>query len=440
MQINKPTILLISSANPTKGPGIMSLNTYSAFKKAGYDIDLLTLYKCKDCPDFLYVYDKNKLFFIIKKALLNLKKFIVELFFACKNKHKVKPNLGYDFFYRVEEVPPVPVKDVLKKITKKYDLVFINFWQEMLSFKTVDAIYEKLHCKFRFAFVDYSPMSGGCHFTNDCDRYQVGCGSCPAFNSRNSHDFTNHNVMFRKHIYEKIQPTITGNSYMFTFFSKSFLLRDVKHWDKAYPIIDLEKFKPHDVQRARKRFLGEHNNKFVLLFGSQQLDNERKGVRYLIEALNLFYDKLSHGEREDVVVVSIGEHFDLIKSYIKFNSVGLGMLPIDELPFVYSMADLFLCSSINDAGPMMVNQALCCGTPVVGFKMGACLDAVLGKNTGICVPLKDVSAFSDAINKIYRQTPYERNVMTQNCLKHAKETYSAQAMVNRVINAYNNCN
>ena len=362
------------------------------------------------------------------------------MFFSLKDSVSIEPKDGYNFFYRNEENPPIPIKLVLSKINRKYDLVFINFWQGMLSFKTVDAIYEKLHCQFRFAFVDYSPMSGGCHFTNGCEKYQTGCGECPAFNSHNSKDFTYRNVLYRAKVYDKIQPVISGNSYMFSFYEKSYLLKNVKNWSKAYPIIDLRVFHPHDIRCSRYEYSID-NDAFVLLIGSQQLDNERKGVKYLVSALNSFYNSLTFEEKKQVLVVAIGDNFDKIENKIKFKTKGLGFVNVQDLPKIYSMADLFLCSSINDAGPMMVNQALCCGTPIVGFEMGACLDAVKGKGTGYCVPVKDVQAFAQSLQTFFYLSSTEKEKVRQNCINYSQKVYSDEAFVKRVINSYNSaCN
>lgn len=104
MQKSKPTILLISSANPTIGPGIMSLNSYSAFKKAGYDIDLLTLYKCKSNPEFLYIYDNTTLLFKIVKIWLKLKTKIIALFFSLKDSVSIEPKDGYNFSIEMKKI------------------------------------------------------------------------------------------------------------------------------------------------------------------------------------------------------------------------------------------------------------------------------------------------------------------------------------------------
>lgn len=48
-------ILYISSLDPTKGPGAISMDHYKALKTIGYKIDLLTLLPVINFPEFKYV-------------------------------------------------------------------------------------------------------------------------------------------------------------------------------------------------------------------------------------------------------------------------------------------------------------------------------------------------------------------------------------------------
>ena len=97
-----------------------------------------------------------------------------------------------------------------------------------------------------------------------------------------------------------------------------------------------------------------------------------KGISYLVEALQKLSRMLSEKMCSEVLLVAIGNDFDKLKPLLPANidSLGLGFVSKDELPEIYSMCDMYLCSSVNDAGPMMVNQSLCCGTPVVGLRYG----------------------------------------------------------------------
>lgn len=437
MQENKPRILIISSADPTIGPGVLSANYYDAYKSQGYEVDLLTLNKCVTRPEFLYVRDNTT----FVGRFVTMAKFIIRRLYnvlsSVRHQRLSAPKSGYGFFYFREDNPPVSTTKVLANIEKQYDMVQILFWQGMLSFETVLAIYRKLKCFFIFNCVDYSAMSGGCHFTGDCERYKTGCGCCEAYDSKDPHDFTWFNVQYRKKVYDEVNPVVTGNSYMFRFYDQSVLLKGRSRIN-SYPIIDLKAFRPSDRASLHSRYGISEQKTFKILFGCQSIKDERKGIKYLIEAINSFLGQLSETERKQVLVMAIGKDFDVVKQQLsEVDSHDFGFVSINELPSIYSLADVFLCSSVNDAGPMMVNQSLCCGTPVVGFEMGACLDAVKGKGTGYCVPLRDSKAFADCIEKIYRQTAEEREVMRKKCVEHARKTYSYEAAVKRMVGAYN---
>ena len=346
---------------------------------------------------------------------------------------------GYFFFYTYEDRPPVPSSCVLKVIKKKYDLVVIVFWQELLSFKTVEQIYDKLHCQIQFSGVDYSHMSGGCHFTGECQNYKTGCGMCPAFHSKFKNDFTAWNVKYRKRVYEKVKPVVWGNLYMSSFYKKSYLLKKARIAIGQAPIIDTSIFKPLDTSSLRGKYNISEEVSFIIFFGCQDLNDERKGIKYLLEAFEVLYKKMK-GTAKNVLVISAGSNFDKIKDAIPFKSKSFGYVPMNLLPELYSLATCFVCPSVNDAGPMMVNQSLCCGTPVVGFDMGAVKQVVKGKGSGICVPLCNSEALADGLMKIMQLSTDEYRKMSERAREISIQTSSYSAQADLMIDIYNKYN
>jgi len=403
---DKPKILYISSASPVRGPGAIGWRHVKNLKAAGYDVDMLTLNKEPLCPDVLYIKKETYINKIISR--------IIKLFFVRL------PERPHYFFYRKESSPPVPVRKVLSKITKEYNLVIIYFWQDMLSFKTVEAIYDKLNKPVVFFFSpDYSHMAGGCHFTCDCVQYKTGCGNCPAIKSNNENDFTRWNVEYRKRFYERVKPVVFGNSYMNMFYSQSYLLRDARIVT-TLPNFDVVKYRPIDKKQVRTNF-GIEDDTFVIAFGCQQLSDPRKGMVYLVETLKILREKLTEKESKKVMLLVAGGDYLQIKDSLPFESIGIGLLPIERLPEFYSAANIFVCPSVNDAGPSMVSQSIACGTPVVGFKMGALLDVVLDRGTGYCAELKNCEDLANGINKFYRMNNKEYAVISKQCRQFALE-------------------
>ncbi len=418
---NKPRILYISSASPVRGPGVIGWGHVKNLRAAGYDVDMLTLFKEPSLPEVLYIKKDS----FTNRFLTRLKK---RLFVRL-------PGRPHYFFYKKESTPPVSVRKVLSQITKDYDLVFIYFWQEMLSFKTVEAIYDKLnHPVIFFLCPDYSHMSGGCHFTCDCERYKTGCGKCPAIKSKKENDFTRWNVEYRKRFYEKVKPVVLGNNYMNMFYRQSYLLGNARTELTSY-VFDVTTYKPVNRNEARTS-LGIDDDVFVIAFGCQQLSDPRKGILYLVKSLEILKKKLPKSNRKRIILLVAGNDYLRIKESLPFDSMGTGYLPVEKLSEFYSAANIFVCPSVDDAGPSMVAQSISCGTPVVGFKMGAMLDVVLDKGTGYCAELMDSEGLANGILKYYQMNDEEYDAVTKHCRQFALENSCFDRRIEKWMELY----
>lgn len=419
-----PSLLIISSADPTVGPGRVGLDYYNAFKSCNKEVDLLTLYSVKGRPDIISVYRRpSKIRFLFNK---------IRYFFTGLRKERA----GYCFFYTYESMPQVPVKRVLSLINKEYDAVLIFFWQGMLSFATIEGIFEKLHCQIHFMGVDYSQMSGGCHFTRDCHRFEVGCGKCPGIYSNRERDFTFHNVRYRQDIYNRIKPIVHGNLYMRkSYYERSFLLKNARV-EPSHDIFDMEEYYPMDKSFLRDKYRIPGGKKFILFFGCQGLSDKRKGMNYLLESLSLFWKSITQIHRDELLLLIAGSDIEAIKERIQFDYLFVGFVPLAQMPELYSLSDVFLSPSIDDAGPTMVNQALCCGTPVVAFEMGAALESVKDKGTGYCAKLKDCVDFARGIDFIYNLSKKDYDNMSKLCREVAFKHTSFEAHVNDFLRIY----
>ncbi|MBR4271268.1 MAG: glycosyltransferase [Bacteroidales bacterium] len=390
---------------------------YKALAEANVEVDLLTKYPVEGHPEFLFVNHKESIWDKVKNKI----------------RHKLlKPKAGYYFFYKKEIHPPMPVKKVLAKISKPYDMVCVLFWQGLLSFMTIDAIYDKLRCTFLFICADYSPMAGGCHFTCSCEKYRTGCGECEALGSHDKNDFTAWNVRYRKKVYDKVKPIVGCNSYMMQFFNRSYLLKDVRK-EIIYPVINTEIFKPLNRSELIAKHNIDKNKKFIVFLGCQSLSDSRKGIGLLIEALKLFHSQMSEDERNGVLLICAGKNFSTIEPMLPFESKDFGFVGVEMLPELFSLADVFLCPSVYDAGPMMVNQSLCCGTPVVGFEMGSCLHVVKDCGTGYCAKVGDVDDFAKGVNWIYNLSYSDKEKLRTHCRNFGAEHHSYQAFAKKIL-------
>lgn len=438
MPDKKPGILIISATDPTKSSGVVAMNFYNALKKSGYDVDFLTKHYVKSHPDFLYLYKYERW-----PNYLNYKyqkKYGLEKYSNSKSE-AIAQQGNHAFDYGREDDPPIPVDIILKKIKKNYDAVYVVFWHKMLSYQTIEAIYNKLHCQIHIRCVDNQPIAGGCHFIGDCPRLSEGCGNCPGLVHGDENDFTRFNIEYRKKVLAAVRPIIYGNTHMQTIYRQSALLKDYDRLETVYPLVDNVHF--HDIEKtkARKQLNIEPSKKFILFVGASLLTEERKGMKYLIDALHIFYNCLSNEQRAKVLIILAGRNAEELLQHIDFETKVVGFVTIDMLPLYYSAANIYLSPSIDDAGPSMVNQSLSCGTPVVSFEIGTALDMILHHNTGYCAKLRDAEDFANGILKIYQKTPEEYNAMCKECRRIALDKTSEESFVRefqRIYEKYTN--
>ena len=422
---SKPRILVLTSVDPHVGPAVVAYNFYKAFLHGGYEVDFLCPFPVKDHPEFLSVYKHPKKYKQFLKYLKNKIKLLIHPF-----------DSEHYFFYDKETEPPMPVKDILAAITKPYDVVYILFWQEMLSFETVRQIYRKLKCQIHFRCVDYSPMAGGCHFVGDCEGYKTGCGQCPGFKHSRKYDYSHFNVMYRKEVYDEVKPIVYGNNYMQGFYNKSYLLTDYDRKEQVYPLVNNDFYYQRDVTESRGQFGIGKEKKFVIFFGAQSLNDVRKGFKYLLQALQIFAAKLSYKEKAEVLLLIAGRDIESIKSELPFDYQYIGYVSPTKLPFVYSAASIFVSPSVNDAGPSMVNQSLSCSTPVIAFEMGTALDMVKGHNTGYCAKLFDSVDLAEGIGKFYKMPLEDYLKVRKECRTIAMKYTSEDAFCDNFQRVY----
>lgn len=431
MKTDKPRILVLTSLSPGTGAGVVAEDHYRFFREAGYDVDFMSPFPVKGHPEYKYVYSKR---ICHSLSLTHLLRKLTDKNGLLKRWRRWIPS--YSFSYRRETNPMMSVRKIVDSITEPYDLVYVVFWQGMLTFQTIEAIYDKLHCQMFFYCIDYSPMSGGCHFTGDCDNFETGCGFCKGIGSRKLEDFTRWNVRYRRRVYDKVRPVVMGNSYMHTFFDRSWLLKDYDRKLKCSFTLDLDLWHEHDRQEARRELGIGEEKRFVIFFGARYMTDTRKGFAYLLESLKHLHERLGEDERREVLLLIAGSDIEEVKDRLLFDYRYVGYVGGADLPRLYSLADVFLSASVDDAGPSMVNQSLACGTPVVAFEMGTALDCVKGHNTGYCAALRDASDFASGIERLFRMPEEEYMQMRRDCRKLSEELFSPQHLISSVQEAY----
>ena len=77
-------------------------------------------------------------------------------------------------------------------------------------------------------------------------------------------------------------------------------------------------------------------------------------------------------------------------------------LPSSKMPEFYNAANAYLVTARVEGGPVPLLEAMSCGVPVVTTPVGTALDFVRDVHNGLTVPIDNVGATVDAIERIHR--------------------------------------
>ena len=179
----------------------------------------------------------------------------------------------------------------------------------------------------------------------------------------------------------------------------------------------------------------------LVFAGAVNVKEERKGSVFFLDSLSVLWDYLAPEEREKVYIMIAGKNTSFINDYpgklppFHFKFIDF-ITDVRLLSLAYQAADLFVCSSLEDAGPMMVAEALSCGTPIVGFPVGLMFNQEIVRNgvTGYVVSNKSVVDLAKAVYNILALDGQAYSVMSQECRKTAVHKLSKAQFISNFDN------
>lgn len=306
-------------------------------------------------------------------------------------------------------------KIILKKINGKVDIIILYWYKNFIAPNSLLNLFKKTKAKIYIYLMDEAAMTGGCHYKVNCNNFQSGCGNCSSvLNGKINKDITFFRAKENKEIFEKIGVRIicpTTTSLLDVKSSK--ILTNLKH-ELLLGYLPSNYYKQKENDKKDKK----------IFIGAQNLKNYRKGGKLLLGALEIVVKKLTFEERNKIVLYIVGNNIPLEFEKLGFKIQKLGFLNNEELIKTYQKCDVFISASIVDMGPMMINEAIASGTPVVSFDVGVAKDLVINYETGfIAESISEEALAKEILNFIFLD---EDKIRTMNklCLKMYKEKLS----------------
>ena len=261
---------------------------------------------------------------------------------------------------------------------------------------------------------DMWAFTGGSHYTMDFEKYEKSKLSTIIKN-------------FKKKSYKKSFYFIAISDWLKNKALQSDVLREF-NVDRIYNNIDLKKFNNINKKQG-KDFLNINTDKKIILYGANNPQSKRKGWDIFVESLK----ELDKSKYYLLIFGNFWSHKTLDKIGFEYKSLGF----IDDtkiLNSVYSCADLFVASSIQDGWPKTFAEAMYCKTPVICFSNTSIAEIVNHKINGYVVQNFDSNQLKDGIEWLSRAI--DNNNLNVESVKNRIEEFGSDKIAKKYIKLY----
>lgn len=276
---------------------------------------------------------------------------------------------------------------------------------------------------------DMQALTGHCAHSLECNRWINGCGGCPDLTLYPAirKDQTARLWRWKADLIRRSRLTLVCPSRWLQNKVNQSLMRHLPT-HLIYNGVDVDIFHPSDKNNLR-RILGLPDKGIVICFAAVGgEDNIWKGGAYIRETFNALKDL------EDVFFLCIG---------------GPGSHPIEHPRWFYtgyvadefemarylSASDLFLYPSIADTCPLVVLEAMACGTPVAAFRTGGIPELIEDGKSGWLTDCRDGNKLIRLVLELIHSRALSDSV-SKTCTEEIQRRFTIIGMVNRYQRLY----
>jgi glycosyltransferase involved in cell wall biosynthesis len=248
---------------------------------------------------------------------------------------------------------------------------------------------------------DFWTVSGRCAYPGSCQRYKTGCDeSCPTSSEYPPLDPDEIRKAWQtkqRMLASSDAPVLLAGSR----FAEQKLLEmlPAQSVNEILPLVlgvPTDAFTPRDTYECRAA-LNLPTDAFVVLFSACSLDEPRKGLKYLLKALQQVHIPKLH-------LACVGEVRQLDEPLPEVTNLGY-IHDEQQLASAYSAADIFVGPSLEETFGQVFVEAAACGTPSIAFRRTGATSAVVEGLTGLLVDEASPPALAAAIQQLHDDKP-----------------------------------
>lgn len=316
-------------------------------------------------------------------------------------------------------------------IIKKAEVLHIHWINSgFLSIKNLNQLFN-LKKPIVFTLHDMWAFTGGCHYAGNCTNFTENCGNCKFIRNPAINDISKKGWLLKQNLYQQNNKIVfvACSNWMAQMAKQSSLLAGARIVTIPNPI-DTLVYKPLQKNKVKEKW-GLNADAKVVLFGAANINDKRKGIVYLIDALQILKDKFPSHKLQ---IVLFGKNNLLDVSQLPFPTKNLSIITAEQdLVEIYNLADVFVLPSLEDNLPNMVMEAMACGIPVVAFNQGGIPEMIDHKQNGYVAQYQSGNDFANGINWILNM---DSEMLRNNARKKVLDNYSETLVAEKYIQVY----
>lgn len=318
---------------------------------------------------------------------------------------------------------------------READVIHLNWInQGMLSLRTIKKILRSGK-PVVWTMHDLWPAAAICHYARTCSAFKTGCHNCPLLpGGGTAHDLSTKIWAQKKSLYANSNIHFVACSRWLETQAKHSALLTGQRVTSIPNAIDTHVFCPADKAKARlaANLPADRN---IILFVSQKVTDERKGMTYFIEALRRLIEQRP-ATRQDTVVALLGGNSAEVAGQLPLPAYPLGYVSDDKrIADIYNSADIYVLPSLEDNLPNTIMEAMACGVPCVGFRVGGIPEMIDHRRNGYTANFKDTADLAEGMRWTLYEAP--RSELQAAATHKVAQHYSQQSVATRYIEVYN---
>ncbi len=389
------------------GAAIAAIRLHQSLLESGHESKFLFL-ECKESNTFFKYKKRNYavalLIKIIKKLQIPLS---IQACKTLKYRHKFEVFSFAETRYKTLHEHPLVVKA---------DIINLHWIANFIDYKT---FFKNVSKPIVWTLHDMQPFQGGFHYKED----EIRNANTLFELNKKQYDIKKH-ALKAKDLYSIT--IVAPSKWLCELSQQSEILGGFEHKYIPYGI-DVGIFKSLNKEEA-KHSIGVPKDKTVILFVAEHLKNYRKGFDMVIKLVT------DENVKKRCSFIAVGK----IKKKEQIPEiVYLGAVSNEKkMSLIYNAADFFILPSREDNLPNTMIESLCCGTPVVGFKIGGLTESIVDFENGLLAYDLSVQELKDVLLKCIQ---VKNNFNKHSISTVAHQKYASEIQLKHYLKLYKGC-